>query len=513
MALGRTLARGAGRADGARGRGRGAPGPLGAGVHARRAAGHLAGRVPRPGAGRGRVVRARVAATRGSRSTCRRRRCPRQGRAFDLAIAVAMLAGADGPTRPRRAAGAPRASWGSTAGCARCAACCLPSRPRSRPGGRRVVVPGPTRPRRGSCRAPRSSAATQPGRGRARATGPTSTVPDGGAGGRRSPSRGAPGRRRRSTSPTCVGQDEARAALEVAAAGGHHLLMVGPPGTGKTMLAARLPGLLPDLSEAEAVEVTAVHSVAGTFDPGGGLLRRPPFEDPHHTATPARVVGGGSGLPRPGAASRAHRGVLFLDEAPEFSPRCCRRCGSRSSTASSCSTGPRAPPATRRGSSWCSPPTRARAGRRSARVSTAPAARARRRYFGRLSGPLLDRVDLQVEVQPVPARVSADRGGVDGGGRGARGTRAGRAARAARRRRRGAPTARSPGAGCGTRLGRTGARRGPGPRAGPRHAEPARRRPRAAGRVDAGRPGRAGRARTAPTSGTPCCCAPRGNGA
>ena len=109
-----------------------------------------------------------------------------------------------------------------------------------------------------------------------------------------------------------VGQQEARRCLEVAAAGGHHMLMVGPPGVGKTMLAARLPGLLPDLDESAAVEVTAVHSLAGAFDPAGGLLRRPPFEDPHHTATPAAVVGGGSGIPRPGAASRAHRGVLFL---------------------------------------------------------------------------------------------------------------------------------------------------------------------------------------------------------
>lgn len=113
-----------------------------------------------------------------------------------------------------------------------------------------------------------------------------------------------------------IGQLAARSALEVAAAGGHHLLMVGPPGTGKTMLAARLPGLLPDLTEADAVEVTSVHSVAGTFDPATGLLVRPPFENPHHTATPAAIVGGGSGLPRPGAASRAHRGVLFMDDAP-----------------------------------------------------------------------------------------------------------------------------------------------------------------------------------------------------
>jgi len=119
-----------------------------------------------------------------------------------------------------------------------------------------------------------------------------------------------------------LGQEQARRAVEVAAAGGHHLLLVGPPGAGKTMLASRITSILPDLDDAEAVEVTAVHSVAGVFDPGQGLVRRPPYEDPHHTATPASIVGGGSGLPRPGAASRAHRGVLFLDEPSQvgFTP-------------------------------------------------------------------------------------------------------------------------------------------------------------------------------------------------
>src|SRR5690625_6384721 len=97
--------------------------------------------------------------------------------------------------------------------------------------------------------------------------------------------------------------------------------MVGPPGAGKTMLARRLPEILPDLTDQEAVEVTSVHSVAGTFNPVPGLMTRPPFEDPHHTATAGAVVGGGSRLQRPGAISRARRGVLFLDAAPEFSPR------------------------------------------------------------------------------------------------------------------------------------------------------------------------------------------------
>lgn len=113
------------------------------------------------------------------------------------------------------------------------------------------------------------------------------------------------------------GQQEARWGLEVAAAGGHHLFLHGPPGTGKTMLATRLPGLLPDLDDRAALEVSGVHSMAGR-DLRGSLIRRPPFAAPHHTATVAAMVGGGSRLAKPGAISLAHHGVLFLDEAPEF---------------------------------------------------------------------------------------------------------------------------------------------------------------------------------------------------
>ena len=115
-----------------------------------------------------------------------------------------------------------------------------------------------------------------------------------------------------------AGQLEAKWAVEVAAAGRHHLLFTGPPGVGKTMIAARLPGLLPDLTIGEALEVSAVHSLAG-FDLSDGLVRRPPYAEPHHSASMASIVGGGPGLARPGAVSCAHRGVLFLDEAPEFS--------------------------------------------------------------------------------------------------------------------------------------------------------------------------------------------------
>lgn len=111
-----------------------------------------------------------------------------------------------------------------------------------------------------------------------------------------------------------AGQVTGRTAIEVAAAGGHHALLLGPPGSGKTMLAERMPGLLPPLDLDAALEVTAVHSVAAALPREAPLVTRPPFQDPHHTATIASIVGGGSGVARPGAASLAHRGVLFLDK-------------------------------------------------------------------------------------------------------------------------------------------------------------------------------------------------------
>jgi magnesium chelatase family protein len=196
------------------------------------------------------------------------------------------------------------------------------------------------------------------------------------------------------------GQERAKRALEIAAAGRHHLIMVGAPGSGKSMLAARLPGILPPLSAAEALETSMIHSLAGLLSEGG-ISRTRPFCEPHHTASMAAIVGGGKGA-KPGQISLAHNGVLFMDEFPEF-PRAvletlrqpietgevvvaranahvrypCRfllvaaanpcRCGHLADAARAC---PRAPA--------CGDD-----------------------YIGRISGPLMDRFDLRVEVPPV----------------------------------------------------------------------------------------------------------------
>lgn len=196
------------------------------------------------------------------------------------------------------------------------------------------------------------------------------------------------------------GQERAKRALEIAAAGGHHVLMVGTPGSGKSMLAARLPSILPPLSPQEALETSMIHSLAGLLDEGG-ISRARPFREPHHTASMAAIVGGGRGA-QPGEISLAHNGVLFLDEFPEF-PRTtletlrqpietgevmvaranahirypCRfmlvaaanpcKCGYLSESTRACSRAP-----------VCGED-----------------------YLGRISGPLMDRFDLRVEVPPV----------------------------------------------------------------------------------------------------------------
>jgi magnesium chelatase family protein len=201
-----------------------------------------------------------------------------------------------------------------------------------------------------------------------------------------------------------VGQAMGRYALEVAAAGGHHLMLQGPPGNGKTMLASRLPGILPELGEEEAVEVTALHSVAGQLDPRRGLMRRPPYQDPHHTATPAALVGGGSGTPRPGAISLAHRGVLFLDECPEFSPRVLqtlRQPLERGEVVIHRANATARYPARFHLVLAANPCPCGQGYGRAENCTCTPLAL--RRYIGRVSGPLLDRLDMWVDLEPVAA--------------------------------------------------------------------------------------------------------------
>ncbi|MFD5433348.1 YifB family Mg chelatase-like AAA ATPase [Kitasatospora sp. NPDC127067] len=199
-----------------------------------------------------------------------------------------------------------------------------------------------------------------------------------------------------------AGQYEARRALEIAAAGGHHLYLKGPPGAGKTMLAERLPSLLPPLTQKEALEVTAVHSVAGLLPAGRPLIDTAPYCAPHHSTTMPAIVGGGSGLPRPGAVSLAHRGVLFLDEAPEFPVRvldALRQPLEAGEVVIARSAGSLRLPARFLLCLAANPCPCGRYSRRGEGCECTPAMVSR--YQGRLSGPLLDRVDLQVQVAPV----------------------------------------------------------------------------------------------------------------
>ncbi|GAA3892769.1 YifB family Mg chelatase-like AAA ATPase [Streptomyces sp. NPDC003631] len=199
-----------------------------------------------------------------------------------------------------------------------------------------------------------------------------------------------------------VGQTSARTALEVAAAGGHHLFLQGPPGAGKTMLAERLPALLPGLSRQESLEVTAVHSVAGLLPAGKPLIDTAPYCAPHHSATMQALVGGGPGTARPGAVSLSHRGVLFLDEAPEFTGQALdalRQPLESGHVVIARSAGVVRFPARFLMVLAANPCPCGRFSQRDTLCECPPSAV--RRYQARLSGPLLDRVDLRVEVDPV----------------------------------------------------------------------------------------------------------------
>jgi magnesium chelatase family protein len=199
-----------------------------------------------------------------------------------------------------------------------------------------------------------------------------------------------------------LGQPTARRAAEICAAGGHHLLLLGPPGVGKTMLAERLPTILPPLELAAALEVSSIHSVAGALPPGRPLMTEPPFCAPHHTATKAAIVGGGSGVIRPGAASLAHHGCLFLDEAPEFGRDVldALRQPLESGEVIIARSGLTAVfPARFTLVLAANPCPCARASTVGSTCTCTPLVR--RRYLARLSGPLLDRVDVKVELLPV----------------------------------------------------------------------------------------------------------------
>ncbi|MFJ9583396.1 YifB family Mg chelatase-like AAA ATPase [Streptomyces acidicola] len=208
-----------------------------------------------------------------------------------------------------------------------------------------------------------------------------------------------------------VGQLSARTAVEVAAAGGHHLFLEGPPGAGKTMLAERLPALLPSLSRQESLEVTAVHSVAGLLPAGKPLVDVPPYCAPHHSATMQALVGGGQGVARPGAVSLAHRGVLFLDETPEFSGQALdalRQPLEAGHVVIARSAGVVRFPAKFLMVLAANPCPCGRFSQKEDLCECPPLSI--RRYQARLSGPLLDRVDLRVEVDRVTRSELTERG-------------------------------------------------------------------------------------------------------
>jgi magnesium chelatase family protein len=208
------------------------------------------------------------------------------------------------------------------------------------------------------------------------------------------------------------GQESVKRALEVAAAGGHNLLMIGPPGSGKTMLAKRLPSILPPLQFDEALETTKIHSVAGLLPRSGSLVVRRPFRSPHHTISDSALVGGGT-IPRPGEISLAHHGVLFLDELPEFARNVLevlRQPLEEGTVSISRSRMTVVYPARFMLVSAMNPCPCGQYGNPLAQCQCTPIQI--QKYLARVSGPLLDRIDLHVEVPPVKhSELMAKRGG------------------------------------------------------------------------------------------------------